>query len=234
MRHVATVAIGLSLLAGAASAAESPALEGDSQRLGYSIGYQVGSDFRRQGIELEPERLVQGVMHALQGDEPALTLPEIRQALTEVRRQASEGERRQREEQGRKNLEQGRAFLAENREHDGVTTLESGLQYEVLEEGSGARPDSNARVTVRYRGTLLDGTEFDSSYGPDGHDEPAAFALDRVIAGWQEALPLMNEGARWKLFVPPDLAYGKRGAGAKIPPNATLIFEVVLISARVE
>jgi FKBP-type peptidyl-prolyl cis-trans isomerase len=227
---VAITALGLALLAGACSAEKPPALEGDAQKLGYSVGFKVASDFRRQGIALEPEVLVQGAIDALQGDEPALTAHEMRQALSAVQRQAAEAQRLQQEELGRRTQEQGRAFLAENRAREGVTTLESGLQYEVLEEGSGPRPDSNARVTVHYRGLLLDGTEFDSSYS---RDEPATFPLDSVIAGWQQALPLMNEGAKWKLAIPPDLAYGEEGAG-RIPPNATLIFEVELISAQAE
>jgi FKBP-type peptidyl-prolyl cis-trans isomerase len=151
----------------------------------------------------------------------------MRAALTEVRRQAATAAR----EQARSNLEAGRSFLARNRGREGVIALASGLQYEILEAGSGPHPDPTSRVTVHYRGTLLDGTEFDSSYG---RGEPAIFGLDHVIAGWREALPLMPEGAKWKLFVPPDLAYGERGAGPRIPPNATLVFEVELVSANAE
>ena len=228
MRRLSVLAVAACLFTGASSAGE-PADE--KQKLGYSVGYQVGSDFRRQGIAIDPEMVVRGVRDALAGTEPALPPEEMRAALTEVRRQAAIAAREQREEQARSNLEAGRSFLARNRAREGVTALASGLQYEILEAGSGPHPDPTSRVTVHYRGTLLDGTEFDSSYG---RGEPATFGLDHVIAGWREALPLMPEGAKWKLFVPPDLAYGERGAGPRIPPNATLVFEVELVSAKAE
>jgi FKBP-type peptidyl-prolyl cis-trans isomerase FklB len=121
-----------------------------------------------------------------------------------------------------KNLAEGRVFLAENAKKAGVKTLPSGLQYKVIKEGFGAMPIATDTVTVHYRGTLIDGTEFDSSYS---RGKPATFRVDGVIAGWTEALQLMKEGARWQLFIPPNLAYGEKGAGSKIPPNSSLIFD---------
>lgn len=227
MRSLAVLAVAACLFAGSSSAEEPKGPADEKEKLGYSVGYQVGSDFRRQGIAIDPEMVVRGVRDALAGAEPAVPPEEMRAALTEVRRQAATAAR----EQARSNLEAGRSFLARNRGREGVIALASGLQYEILEAGSGPHPDPTSRVTVHYRGTLLDGTEFDSSYG---RGEPAIFGLDHVIAGWREALPLMPEGAKWKLFVPPDLAYGERGAGPRIPPNATLVFEVELVSANAE
>ena len=125
------------------------------------------------------------------------------------------------------NLARGKAFLEENAKKEGVKTLPSGLQYRVIQEGSGATPGATDTVTVNYRGTLIDGTEFDSSYS---RGKPATFRADRVIRGWTEALQMMKEGAKWELFIPPDLAYGERGAGGKIGPNSTLVFEVELVS----
>jgi len=128
-----------------------------------------------------------------------------------------------------KQKQRGEAFLAENKKKEGVKTLPSGLQYKVVKAGSGKKPKLDDTVTVQYRGTLIDGTEFDSSFR---RGQPATFPVSGVIPGWTEALPLMEEGAKWQLFIPPKLAYGERGAGGLIGPNATLIFEVELISIQ--
>jgi len=133
------------------------------------------------------------------------------------------------QEVAKKNKKEGEVFLDENKKKEGVKTLASGLQYKVLKEGTGKKPKLNDAVTVNYRGTLIDGTEFDSSYR---RGQPASFPVSGVIPGWTEALPLMGEGAKWQLFVPSNLAYGERGAGAMIGPNATLIFEIELISVQ--
>jgi FKBP-type peptidyl-prolyl cis-trans isomerase len=158
-----------------------------------------------------------------------MTPEEMRQALTELKQQAAAAAKQQREEQAGKNLEEGKAFLAENAEKEGVKTLPSGLQYQVLSQGQGDQPAATDTVTVHYRGTLVDGSEFDSSYG---RGEPATFPLDRVIRGWTEGLQLMRPGAKYRLFVPPELAYGERGEGPKIGPNHTLVFEVELLSVQ--
>ncbi len=130
---------------------------------------------------------------------------------------------------GEKNKKEGEDFLAENKKKEGVQTLPSGLQYKVIKAGTGKKPQLTDTVTTQYRGTLIDGTEFDSSYR---RGKPATFPVNGVIRGWTEALQLMEEGAKWELFVPPDLAYGERGAGQQIGPNATLIFEIELISIQ--
>ena len=229
MRTFLMVGIGLALLSGPSSGAETADLEDENQKLSYSIGYQVGGDFRRQGLEIDPELVVKGVLDAQAGSEPLMTPEEMRETLADLQRQATAAAKRQREEQARKNLEEAKAFLAENAEKEGVTTLPSGLQYQVLSEGEGDPPAATDTVTVQYRGTLIDGTEFDSSYG---RGEPASFPLNRVIPGWTEGLQLMRPGAKYRLFVPPELAYGERGAGSKIGPNSALIFEIELLSVQ--
>jgi len=229
MRTFLMVAIGLSFLSGHASAAEATDLGNEKQKLNYSVGYQVGGDFRRQGLEIDPELVVKGVLDAQAGAEPLMTPQEMRQALTELSQQAAAAAKQQREEQAGKNLAEGKAFLAENAKKKGVRTLPSGLQYQVLSKGEGDPPAATDTVTVHYRGTLIDGSEFDSSYG---RGEPATFPLDRVIPGWTEGLQLMRPGAKYRLFVPPELAYGERGSGAKIGPHSTLVFEVELLSVQ--
>jgi len=229
MRTFLMVGIALSLLSGNARAAEETALEGEKQKLGYSIGYQVGGDFRRQGFEIDPELVVKGVLDAQAGSEPLITPEAMRQALTELKLQAAAAAKQQREEQAAKNLAEGKVFLAENAGKEGVRTLPSGLQYQVLSEGKGDPPAATDTVTVHYRGTLIDGSEFDSSYG---RGQPATFSLDRVIPGWTEGLQLMRPGARYRLFLPPELAYGERGGGPKIGPNTALVFEVELLSVE--
>jgi FKBP-type peptidyl-prolyl cis-trans isomerase FklB len=229
VRYVLIVGIGLSLLAGASLAGEAGAPEDEKQKLSYSIGYQVGGDFRRQGLSIDPELMVKGVRDALAGSEPLLTPEEMRKTLTELKQRAAASEKRRREELGRKNLAEGKAFLAENGKKDAVTTLASGLQYQVLAEGDGDSPAATDTVTVHYRGTLIDGTEFDSSYR---RGQPATFPLDRVIAGWTEGLQLMRPGSKYRFVIPPELAYGEPGAGSRIGPNSTLVFEVELLSIQ--
>jgi FKBP-type peptidyl-prolyl cis-trans isomerase FklB len=230
VRWVFTLGLGLAPLAGAPLFAAAQELEDEGQKLGYSIGYQVGGDFRRQGLSLDSELVVGGVLDALQGSEPRMPRDEMRQTVAELKQQAAVAEKRQLEERALSNLAEGRAFLAENGKREGVTTLPTGLQYEVLAEGeAGESPTAADTVTVHYRGTLIDGTEFDSSHR---RGEPSTLALDGVIRGWAEGLQLMRPGAKYRLFVPPELAYGERGAGPRIGPNSTLVFEVELLSIQ--
>ena len=173
--------------------------------------------------------LVKGIQDAVSGTEPLMTTEEMRATMVELRNKIIAAQQEEMKKKSQKNLEEGKAFLAENAKKDGVTTLPSGLQYKVIKEGTGKTPKANDSVTVQYRGTLIDGTEFDSSFK---RNKPASFPVNRVIRGWTEALQMMNEGAKWQLFIPPDLAYGERGAGALIGPNSTLIFEVELLSVE--
>ena len=211
---------------GVCLAGEKPELADENDRVSYSVGYQIGGDFKRQGVELNPEKLVKGIQDARSGAEPLMTRQEMHQALVDLKKKIMAEERKQRREEAEKVRKEGEAFLAANRKKEGVVTLGSGLQYRVIQEGAGKSPKATDNVTVNYRGTLVDGTEFDSSYQ---RGTPAIFQTDSVIAGWKEAIPRMKEGAKWQLFIPADLAYGERGALPNIPPNAALIFEVELI-----
>ena len=158
-----------------------------------------------------------------------MTQQEMNETLVDLKKKVVAEEQRQKTEAAGKNLQEGKAFLAENAKKKDVTTLPSGLQYKVIEKGSGASPKKTDSVTVHYKGTLIDGTEFDSSYA---RGKPATFRVDGVIAGWTEALQLMKPGAKWQLFIPANLAYGERGAGSRIGPNSALIFEVELIKGN--
>jgi FKBP-type peptidyl-prolyl cis-trans isomerase FklB len=229
MARVLAVLISLALVPVVTLAGEGFSPKDDQDILSYSIGYQVGGDFRRQGIEIDPASLVRGVLDAVTGAEPGMTPEEMRATLTELQKKITAAEEEQRKAALQQNLVAGQAFMEANASKAGVTTLPSGLQYQVIEEGEGASPNATDTVTVHYRGTLIDGTEFDSSYS---RGQPATFQVNRVIKGWTEGVQLMKPGAKYTFFVPPDLAYGERGAGVKIPPNRTLIFEVELISVN--
>jgi FKBP-type peptidyl-prolyl cis-trans isomerase FklB len=215
----------IALYSGAGVASERVGLENESDKVNYSVGYQIGGDFKRQGVELNPEALVQGIQDALSGSGALLTPEEMRTVLVGLKKKIVSAERQQRVQQEARYRAEGQAFLAANADKEGVVTLPSGLQYKVIREGTGKTPGPNDSVTVRYRGTQIDGTEFDSS-DPDGG--PETFRVDGVIKGWTEALQLMKEGATWQLFVPADLAYGLRGPLA----DRSLVFELELISVN--
>jgi FKBP-type peptidyl-prolyl cis-trans isomerase FklB len=211
------------------SAAEPVELKDQNAKANYSIGYQIGGDFRRQGVEITPEVLISGVEDALSGAESRMTDEEMRNTLVSLKQRTSSDEQEAGQQSVQDNLARGEAFLAENATREGVTTLPSGLQYKVIEAGSGPSPKRTDQVTVHYRGTLIDGTEFDSSYS---RNQPATFRLDRVIPGWTEGLQLMQQGAKWQLYIPAGLAYGESGSGARIPPNSALVFDVELIKVN--
>ncbi len=215
----------MALVPAATFAGERFSPKDDQDIISYSIGYQVGSDFRHQGIEIDPASLVRGVQDALAGTEPGMTPQEMHTTLSDLQQKITDAQEKQRKATLQQNLDAGRAFMEGNAPKAGVTTLPSGLQYQVIKEGEGASPKTTDTVTVHYRGTLIDGSEFDSSYR---RGQPATFRLNTAIKGWTEGLQLMKPGAKYKFFVPPDLAYGERGGGAKIPPNSTLIFEIEL------
>ncbi|NBB92964.1 MAG: hypothetical protein GVY32_07345 [Gammaproteobacteria bacterium] len=209
-----------------AAIAQDDSLDTPEERLSYTIGMDIGSSLSEQGMELDLDLLVEALRASYNGEETRLTQEEAlaeRDAFMQRRQQQMEA---QREEEAGANLEAGQAFLAQNRERDDVMETESGLQYRVVEEGDGASPSAEDRVTVHYKGTLIDGTEFDSSYA---RGEPATFALNQVIPGWTEGVQLMSEGAKYEFFIPSELAYGEQGRPGPIGPNATLIFEVELL-----
>ena len=204
-------------------AADALDFEDQTTRVNYSLGYQIGGDFKRQGVEMNAEAVVQGIRDALSEAKPQMDPAAMNETLIELKRKvvAEQQERRKKTEYAR--LAAGKKFLEENASKEGVITTDSGLQYKIVKEGSGKSPGSQDQVTVHYKGTLIDGKEFDSSYKKD---EPASFRLDGVIKGWSEGLQLMKEGGKSQLFVPAELAYGNRGPLG----NYTLIFDVELIS----
>ena len=220
------VVTALALLVGSLPAQEKPELKTLKQRASYAIGADMGSKFKRQDIDLDPKLLAAGLADALSG-KSALSDADIKQALTEFQAEFMAKMETKQKASGEANLKAGEAFLALNGKKDGVKTTASGLQYQVIKSGSGKSPVSSDTVKVHYHGTLLDGTVFDSSVD---RGEPATFPLTGVIPGWIEALQLMKEGDKWKLFIPAKLAYGDRGPGGAIGPNSTLLFEVELLS----
>lgn len=204
----------------------SQELESDTDRLSYTVGMDIGNSLSEQGMDLDLDLLIEALRASYLGEETRLTTEEAlaeRDKFMQRRQQELEAERSR---DAQTNLEEGQAFLAQNAEREDVVQTESGLQYRVIEEGEGASPVATDQVTVHYRGTLLNGTEFDSSYA---RGEPATFALNQVIPGWTEGVQLMKEGAKYEFFIPANLAYGEQGRPGPIGPNSTLIFEVELI-----
>jgi FKBP-type peptidyl-prolyl cis-trans isomerase len=225
---VAVVAMALALAScGGDSVAPKKQLTTFEERSSYAIGQNVGGSLKTTSMTIDIPAFVQGVRDTLEGRKPLLTAEEAMAVMQEFSQKARDAETKKREEQSAKNIEEGKAFLETNKARTGVVTTASGLQYEVITQGTGPKPKSTDRVSVHYRGTLIDGTEFDSSYT---RGQPATFQLDAVIPGWTEALQLMPVGSKYKVFLPSELAYGERGAGGQIGPNATLIFEVELLS----
>jgi FKBP-type peptidyl-prolyl cis-trans isomerase FklB len=196
------------------------------QKVSYSIGANIGSNFKRQELEIDVKTLAAGISDALAG-KTAMTETEISQTLTELQMGMRAKMEAKQKEVGDKNQTAGEAFLTANAKKEGIKSLPSGLQYQVIKSGTGKSPKATDTVKVHYHGTLIDGTVFDSSVD---RKEPVTFALNEVIPGWTEALQLMKEGDKWKLFVPAKLGYGSRGAGDKIGPNSSLLFDVELLS----
>lgn len=202
---------------------EPKLLESDVQKASYGVGYNLSRNIKQQmGEVLDADAFVLGVQEAFDGKPMQLTDEQVSAAMQTLQQQKQVAAT----ELGAKNMQQGKEYLAGNAKREGVVTLDSGLQYEILTEGKGEKPAAEDSVTVHYKGTLIDGIVFDSSIA---RGEPAVFPVNRVIPGWVEALQLMPVGSKWRLFIPPELAYGERGAGADIGPNATLIFDVELL-----
>jgi FKBP-type peptidyl-prolyl cis-trans isomerase FklB len=217
---------------GRAPAAKSAApltLKTQKEKFSYALGMNIGTNLHRQEVPVDPNILARGLKDALAGSKTALTEDEARTVLTEMQNDMRKKQQEKMQAAGATNKKEGDEFLSANKTKAGVTTLPSGLQYKILQEGTGPKPAASDTVVCNYRGTLIKGTEFDSSYK---RGQPATFAVSGVIKGWTEALQLMPVGSKWQLFVPADLAYGDRGAGADIGPGATLIFEVELLSIQ--
>ncbi len=205
--------------------ADDMKLETESQKISYIIGFQAGGQLKQQGFPIDIETLTKALKEGLSGAEPRLSSEEagtVMQAFQEKQMAKQEALNGQAEEAGK-------AFLANNKKSEGVIELENGLQYKVLTAGTGKKPSATDTVSVNYRGTLIDGTEFDSSYK---RGAPAEFPVNRVIPGWTQILQMMEEGAKWQVYIPSDLAYGAQGAGPNIGPNTTLIFDIELLKIK--
>lgn len=209
--------------------AQGATLKTEQDKISYMVGYQIGSNFKRDGLDVDTNMMLTGMKEALAGTKSTLTPEESQKLMQDLQKNLQTKAEAKRKAEGEKNATDGKKFLADNAKKSGVKTLPSGLQYKVITEGKGDSPKATDTVSTNYKGTLIDGTEFDSSYK---RGQPAKFPVNGVIKGWTEALQLMKPGAKWQLFVPSDLAYGDRGAGELIGPNATLLFEVELLGVE--
>jgi len=215
-----------------ATAAKSTApltLTTQKDKVSYAIGMNMGESMKRDSLDLDPNIVLRGFKDATAGGKMLMTDEEMKVVLTNLRTEMVKKQQAEAQRVGETNKQAGQQFLAANKAKEGVVTLPSGLQYKILKEGTGPKPAATDTVVCQYRGTLLDGTEFDSSYK---RGQPATFPVDKVIKGWTEALQLMPVGSKWQVFVPSDLAYGDRSPGPEIGPNATLIFEIDLMSIQ--
>jgi FKBP-type peptidyl-prolyl cis-trans isomerase FklB len=253
LRSTATVLVAGIVLLGGAAAQQTPAkpsqstattthrrtataaakpkplvLTTEKDKQSYAIGLNVGKSLHRDDIDVDPKIVLQGLQDAMADGKVLLTDDQIKTVMTDLQNQVRQKQEEKRQALAESNKKDGAAFLAANATKEGVVTLPSGLQYKVLTPGTGAKPTATDSVLCNYRGTLLDNTEFDSSYK---RGQPATFPVSGVIKGWTEALQLMPAGSKWQLFIPADLAYGERAQGP-IGPNATLVFELELLSIQ--
>ncbi len=207
----------------ALASADAATLNNDKSKFSYAVGVQIAMSLRQDGPHFDVDALTQAIKDVLSGGELKLTPAEMQQAFNAFQQKL----KAERQQLAQANSRKGQEFLAANKKRKGVVTLPSGVPYEVVKAGKGEKPNLTDSVKVNYRGTLVDGTEFDSSYK---RGEPATFTVNSVIQGWQEVLPLMPVGSHWKVVIPADLAYGERGAGGKIGPNETLVFDIELLA----
>jgi len=211
----------------AAKVAAEPAAMSDAAKLSYAIGMDIGMSLKSLNTEMDRKSLMAAINDRLDGNKTKLSQEDAGKVKQAFFKKQAEKRAADQKAAGEKNKTAGEAFLAENGKKKGVTTTKSGLQYEVIKQGDGAKPKATDKVTVNYKGTLIDGTEFDSSYK---RGQPVTFPLNGVIKGWTEGVQLMGVGSKYKFVLPAALAYGARGAGPKIGPNSTLVFEVELLS----
>ena len=217
---------------GQASSRQTPAaltLNTPKDKLSYSIGMNIGKSLKRDDVDVDTAVLLRAIQDVLGGGNLLMTDQEAQSLLTNLQADLRKKQEQEMQQAAETNKKEGDAFLAANKSKDGIVALPSGLQYKILQEGAGAKPTAADTVTVNYRGTLINGTEFDSSYK---RGQPSSFPVGGIIKGWTEALLLMPVGSKWQLFIPPDLAYGPRQASPAIGPNSTLLFEVELLSIQ--
>ena len=229
MKKLLAVALMLSLLGVTVVAQKKGTPKTEKEKISYSLGVNIGKNMKTQGIDVDQEFLAQGLKDALSNAKPAMSDKDIESTMNAFQQAMMAKMQTKQKVDGEKNKKEGDAFLAANKKKDGVVTLPSGLQYKVIKMGDGPKPTSLQTVTCNYRGTLVDGKEFDSS---SRYGKPAEFPVGGVIKGWTEALQLMPVGSKWELYIPSNLAYGETGAGQTIGPNATLIFEIELLSIK--
>jgi FKBP-type peptidyl-prolyl cis-trans isomerase len=216
----------------AATAAKKPApltLTTQKDKVSYAIGMNIGESMKKDSLDINTDILARGMKDAMSGAKPLLTDEQAKQVMTELRTEVTQRKAMQAKQISDANKQAGQQFLAANKSKPGVVALPSGLQYKIVKEGTGPKPTATDTVVCNYRGTLINGTEFDSSYKGG---QPATFPVDKVIKGWTEVLQLMPVGSKWEVYVPSDMAYGERSPGPEIGPNSMLIFEIDLLSIR--
>jgi len=222
-------ALGILVLALPAFAAAEPVLKSQRDKVSYGIGVNIIRSFQQQGVDVDLDLVTKGMRDTASGGKLLMTEEDLHTTLTAYQNELRQKYGQKMKLAGEANRKEGLAFLAANAKKEGVVTLPSGLQYRILKAGSGPKPTATDAVECNYRGTLINGTEFDSSARAG---KPLAFKVDGVIAGWTEALKLMPVGSKWQLFIPPNLAYGAQGAGPRIEPHTTLIFEIELVAIK--
>jgi FKBP-type peptidyl-prolyl cis-trans isomerase FklB len=213
----------------AAKTTQPMKLTTQKDKVSYAIGFNIGQSMKKDSLDIDPNIVARGLKDATTGAKPLMTDEEVKTVMTEFRTEMMNKKQAEAQHVGEANKLAGQQFLAANKSKEGVVTLPSGLQYKILKQGTGPKPTASDTVVTNYRGTLLNGTEFDSSYKSG---QPATFPVGQVIKGWTEALQLMPVGSKWQLFIPADLAYGERSPGAEIGPNSTLVFDIELLSIQ--
>ena len=221
-------ALGLAMST-AIAATDAPSLQTDLDKLSYSIGSDLGKNFKRQGIEVNPAVMAKGIQDGMAGGTLLLTDEQMKDVLNKFQKDLMAKRTAEFNKKSEENKSKGEAFLSQNKSKPGVVTLPDGLQYKIVKAGTGAKPAKEDTVTVEYTGRLISGEVFDST---DKAGKPATFKLSQVIPGWTEALQLMPAGSSWEIYVPANLAYGQRSVGGPIGPNETLIFNIHLISVK--
>ncbi|ADG24126.1 TPA: macrophage infectivity potentiator Mip [Legionella pneumophila] len=228
MKLVTAAVMGLAMST-AMAATDATSLATDKDKLSYSIGADLGKNFKNQGIDVNPEAMAKGMQDAMSGAQLALTEQQMKDVLNKFQKDLMAKRTAEFNKKADENKVKGEAFLTENKNKPGVVVLPSGLQYKVINSGNGVKPGKSDTVTVEYTGRLIDGTVFDST---EKTGKPATFQVSQVIPGWTEALQLMPAGSTWEIYVPSGLAYGPRSVGGPIGPNETLIFKIHLISVK--
>jgi len=213
----------------AATSSQALTLKTEKEKLSYAIGMNIGESIKKDSLDIDPAIMARALKDALTGTKPLMTEEEAKTVMTTFRAEMMKKQQAKATEASDTNKQVGQKFLAANKAKEGVVTLPSGLQYKIIKQGDGPKPTASDTVVTNYRGTLIDGTEFDSSYK---RGEPATFPVGQVIKGWTEALQLMPVGSKWQLYIPSDLAYGERSPGGEIGPNSTLIFDIELLSIQ--